>query len=362
VPTAMRKAFQEANASINERGKQNPEFHGMGTTSTALVLRADGAWVGHVGDSRAYRVRNFSVQQLSFDHSLLWEKARRRHVRPEDIQGVPHNVIVRSLGPEAEVDVDVQGPHPVLDGDVFVVCSDGLSGPLTDREIGAVASVLPPPEATRFLIDLANLRGGPDNITLIIVRVGKAKKKAKAEDDDDAPRKPKRPGLLRRVPWPLWILLAGLLLAGGAVGLVVNKLPGGQSLFMLAAATILAGLVGLGIYYLLDKKRREEQPEFRPRTKIYRESACVIDPDLVSKLTKAEETLANRARDQEWDVDWKTHDKHLQQAQQHLASGNLNLAFRDYCRAAQPLTDALSKHRHKEEAFNPNWEKTEDSA
>ncbi len=80
VVPALRKAFQEANSSIHERGQQNREFQGMGTTSTALVLRPDGAWIGHVGDSRAYRIRSGKVEQLSFDHSLLWEKARRQNV------------------------------------------------------------------------------------------------------------------------------------------------------------------------------------------------------------------------------------------------------------------------------------------
>src|SRR5438067_4611460 len=107
---ALQKAFTEANASIHARGQQNREFQGMGTTTTVLVLRPEGAWVGHVGDSRAYRLRDGKMEQLSFDHSLVWELARRLKVKPEGLQGVPSNVIVRSLGPDAEVEVDVEGP------------------------------------------------------------------------------------------------------------------------------------------------------------------------------------------------------------------------------------------------------------
>ena len=168
---ALRKAFIEANLSIHTRGQQNQEFQGMGTTATAILLRPEGAWVGHVGDSRAYRVRNGLIEQLSFDHSLVWELARRQHKDPEELEGIPSNVIVRSLGPEPLVQVDVEGPFPIRAGDSFVLCSDGLSGPVTDREIGAVVSALPPTEACRFLIHLANLQGGPDNITAVVVQL-----------------------------------------------------------------------------------------------------------------------------------------------------------------------------------------------
>jgi len=363
VPGALKKAFTEANAAIHERGLKNPEFGGMGTTSTCLVLRPDGAWIGHVGDSRVYRVRNGAMQQLSFDHSLLWEKAKRKHVKPEELEGVPHNVIVRSLGPESEVEADIQGPHPIEEGDVFLLCSDGLSGPLGDRELGAVCSVLPPKEACEFLIDLANLRGGPDNITVIVVRVGppvepvkKKKKKAAAAADDDDERVP----LYKKVPWPLYILLGGLLLAGGAAALMANKLPGGPLLFLLAIVAILGGLGCLVFYHKKEKERQAREPEFRPRVKIYRETDCVIDDALVIKLAKAKEVLIARAKEQQWDgVDWKTHQKHDDEAQQLRTSGDFAGAFRSTCRAMEPLTRALRTIRHKEEAFNPHWEKTE---
>src|SRR5262249_2731521 len=159
---ALRKAFLEANATIHAFGQQNREFQGTGTTSTALVLRPEGAWIAHVGDSRAYRIRNGIIEQLTYDHSYVWELARIQGRDPDEIEDFPHNVIHRCLGPQPLVQVDIEGPHPVLPGDIFLLCSDGLSGPLTDKELGAVASVLAPGEACRFLVDLANLRGGPD--------------------------------------------------------------------------------------------------------------------------------------------------------------------------------------------------------
>ncbi len=201
---ALRKAFIEANAHIHACGQANREFEGMGTTTTALLIRPEGAWVSHVGDSRVYRIRDGWIEQLSYDHSLLWEYARIKHMDPDEVQDIPSNVIHRCLGPEPLVEIDVEGPHTVEAGDVFLLCSDGLSGQLTDPEMGAVATALPPEEACRFLVDLANLRGGPDNITALVVRIPlgpDANGIARAE----APKS-------RRLPRPAWWLLA---LAGG---------------------------------------------------------------------------------------------------------------------------------------------------
>src|SRR4029079_7562536 len=86
-------------------------------------------------------------------------------------QFVPKNIITRSLGPHPDVQVDLEGPYSAEPGDTFLLCSDGLTGQVKDEEIGALLSCLPPAEAARVLVDLANLRGGPDNITVIIVRV-----------------------------------------------------------------------------------------------------------------------------------------------------------------------------------------------
>src|SRR5262245_57086848 len=216
--TALRRSFVEANATIHACGQQNREFEGMGTTSTALLLRPDGAWVGHVGDSRCYRIRDNQIEQLSYDHSLLWEYARLQHLDPDEVEDIPTNVIHRCLGPEPLVQVDIEGPHPVLPGDVYLLCSDGLSGQVNDPEIGAVASVLPPAEACRFLVDLSNLRGGPDNITVVIVRVGSG-----GGGTPSVRRAPGRP-LWSRIPWWSLSLATGILLAIGAMLLVRAEL------------------------------------------------------------------------------------------------------------------------------------------
>ena len=156
---ALKASVEAANAAIYQRGIQNKDFLRMGTTCTALLLCPQGAIVGHVGDSRVYRIRQRQIDQLSCDHSLVWELIQQRKIHPRDAERLcPRNVITRSLGPEETVQVDIEGPIPVLPGDVFLLCSDGLCCQLNDAEIGMIASELPPGEATRLLVNLSNLR------------------------------------------------------------------------------------------------------------------------------------------------------------------------------------------------------------
>ncbi len=169
---ALRAAVTEANAEIHQRGQSNPEFHNMGTTASSLVISSHGAHVAHVGDSRVYRLRRGVLEQLTFDHSLVWEMEASGHAENGSWgSAIPKNVITRSLGPNASVEVDVEGPFPVEKGDRFLICSDGLTGLVEDVEIGTLMDCLPEDLAVRVLVDLANLRGGPDNTTVVIVRV-----------------------------------------------------------------------------------------------------------------------------------------------------------------------------------------------
>jgi protein phosphatase len=277
---ALRRAFIEANASIHACGQANREFEGMGTTGTALLLRPEGAWIGHVGDSRAYRIRAGVIEQLSYDHSLVWEYARIQHIDPDEVEDIPSNVIHRCLGPEPLVQVDIHGPHTVHPGDIFLLCSDGLSGQVTDPEIGAVASVLPPAEACRFLVDLANMRGGPDNITVVIARIGSN------HDANGAGAFPtasalKRPIWERLAPWWVGSLALGTLLAVSAVGLINYQLPGAQLVFVTAALAIIAGLVGLLIHYQHEKNSMSEDDG--PPPPIQRLATCRIERPLLDK-------------------------------------------------------------------------------
>ena len=354
---ALRKAFIEANASIHTRGQQNREFHGMGTTATALLLRPEGAWVAHVGDSRAYRVREGNIEQLSFDHSLVWELARRQKTDPNGLQGVPPNVIIRSLGPEPLVQVDIEGPHPLEPGDTFLLCSDGLSGQLSDREIGAVTMRLPPAESCRFLVNLANLRGGPDNVTVSIVRVTGISSPA----EPSAPKPEVRAPIYKR---PMPLLALGVLFAAVAAILAALRPAEEKEVrlrvyvaFAVAALGLLAGLVGLAIYYLQERQRNSKTPK-RAKLSVYRESPCAVERTLLDRMMEAEENLKRWTQAHNLEADWATNQRHHDLAKTLVGQGDLLTAFREYCRAVRPFTEALQRERLRDDPTQPVWEKT----
>jgi protein phosphatase len=358
--SALRKAYFEANASIHARGQQNQEFTGMGTTSSTLVLRPEGAWIGHVGDSRVYRIRGRQIQQLSFDHSWVWEMARRQGIAPEDLVTEHRtNVIVRSLGPDADVEVDIEGPHPLLPDDIFLICSDGLSGPVSDEEMGAIATTLPPEEACRFLVNLANLRGGPDNITVVVIRVGnEGVEKSGAIPGPD--QKSKARGFSKTIVF----LVVGLILAAVAVNLASEsfyqpasgRMAASVVIFILAIGSITAGLVGLAVHYA-----RQNPPsaslEKESGPHIYRQAECHVDRPLLDRLVDAEKILSRQIQDNHWEVDWEEIQTHRSLGENALKEKDLPVAFREYCRALLPLTDALDRYRNKEEVFQPLWDK-----
>ncbi|MCM2373511.1 PP2C family protein-serine/threonine phosphatase [Aporhodopirellula aestuarii] len=170
---ALGQAVHQANTAIYDRGQSNPEFHNMGTTASALVLAQGRGYVAQVGDSRIYRLRKGVLEQLTFDHSLVWEMHASGQIPSDSPLGksIPKNVITRSLGPGAHVMVDLEGPFHVEIGDRFLLCSDGLTGLVEDDDLGVLMDSLPLEKLAPVLVDLANLRGGPDNITVVIVDV-----------------------------------------------------------------------------------------------------------------------------------------------------------------------------------------------
>ena len=170
---ALLKAYRYADRLIHDHATAHPECRGMGTTCSTLVLSPEGALIAHVGDSRVYRIRREKIEQLSFDHSMAWELIRVGLVAPEKAKNsIARNVITRNLGQGSNPEVDIEGPLPVEPGDVFLLCSDGLSGHVEDPEIGLFASAAEPQDAARYLVALANLRGGRDNVTVLVARYG----------------------------------------------------------------------------------------------------------------------------------------------------------------------------------------------
>jgi protein phosphatase len=163
--------IREANRRVFQRASEDAATSGMGTTMTVALVdsRAGAIAFGHVGDSRAYRVRDGELEQLTQDHSLVGELVRSGKISPEEAESHPQrSVITRALGTEADVDVDTFTREAEPD-DVYLLCSDGLTDMLSDREILELLDGAPALDAAaRRLVEAANSRGGEDNITVVV--------------------------------------------------------------------------------------------------------------------------------------------------------------------------------------------------
>jgi len=176
-PTAQRFAYrlkeavEMANSSIHSYAKTHPEVRGMGTTTTAAGLLGDHVYLTQVGDSRAYLIRGGTAVQLTKDQSLMQRLVEAGELTEEEAaQSERRNIILQALGPDPKVKVDLTHQE-IRRGDVLVLCSDGLSGQIKKEEIAAVVGE--EPDLGRVcdrLIAMANERGGPDNITVIVAR------------------------------------------------------------------------------------------------------------------------------------------------------------------------------------------------
>jgi protein phosphatase len=170
----LRETIEAANGEIHRLAHDDPSLAGMGTTITAAIVDAgsEEVVIGHVGDSRAYRLRGGRVERLTRDHSLVEEMRRKGQITDAQAEDHPQrSIITRALGPEAEVDVDVQ-TVPAAPGDVFLLCSDGLTTMIDEERIGRVlADAASMREAVATLVDDANRAGGRDNITALAFRL-----------------------------------------------------------------------------------------------------------------------------------------------------------------------------------------------
>jgi PPM family protein phosphatase len=165
--------IQEANRRVFQRSSEDETTSGMGTTMTVALVDGDSIAFGHVGDSRAYRVRGQQLEQLTDDHSLVGELVRSGRLSPEEAESHPQrSVITRALGTEPDVDVDTFTVE-AEPGDVYLICSDGLTDMVSPREIQALlvqhGSDLD--AAARSLVDAANAGGGEDNITVVLFQI-----------------------------------------------------------------------------------------------------------------------------------------------------------------------------------------------
>ncbi|RMH43299.1 MAG: Stp1/IreP family PP2C-type Ser/Thr phosphatase [Deltaproteobacteria bacterium] len=165
-------AIMLANLEIYELAQRDAKCKGMGTTVVATYFLDDTMLIGHVGDSRVYRYRDGRLTQMTEDHSLINDYIKMKRVTADEAQNWPHkNVIVRALGMKETVQVDILTEQPRI-GDVYLLCSDGLSGMLTDAQIAHVLDSEPDiNKAVDRLIEGANEEGGIDNITVVLARI-----------------------------------------------------------------------------------------------------------------------------------------------------------------------------------------------
>src|SRR6266567_1640456 len=167
----LKEAVEAANAHINSYAKAHAEARGMGTTTTAAGVLGERCYVTQVGDSRAYLVRRGQAHQLTKDQSLMQRLVEAGELTEEEAaQSERRNIILQALGPDPKVKVDLTHQE-VRRGDILVLCSDGLSGQVKKEEIAKIVSAAPDlSTACDQLIALANERGGPDNITVVVAR------------------------------------------------------------------------------------------------------------------------------------------------------------------------------------------------
>ncbi len=180
LPTAdlLRRCFRAANRVVHSRASSNPEWKGMGTTCSAIVIHDNLLWLGHVGDSRIYILRDHALHQLSEDHSLVANFVRDGLLSPEQAKTSPERgVILRALGihPDIEPQVWSEG-MPLREGDIIMLCSDGLCDLVDDIAIGKILADADPMLACEELVRAALAGGGHDNISVGVFHISARQK------------------------------------------------------------------------------------------------------------------------------------------------------------------------------------------
>jgi PPM family protein phosphatase len=336
---ALRKAVTETNSEIYRRGQANIEFRSMGTTASLMTLLPEGAVLAHVGDSRVYQLHGDYLYQLTFDHSLVWEMQAAGEVTDETARSgvIPKNVITRSLGPNAHVQVDLEGPFPVRVGDRFLLCSDGLSGQITDEEIGALMKVLPPEQAAQVFVDLSNLRGGPDNITAIVVEVTDANI---ATPGDGKALMRREPFDITKFSTPLAVVTAVCLLAALVLAAVSWPLA------------IVAGALGIislitGLVQIAPGRSARDDTEERYGRGPYRQFRAVPTLSLFEHLAGTMKALHEAAEERRWKIDWAPLEEAFRRARSAADTKDFAAAVRIQSGVLVDLMEQIRRQRHQ---------------
>ncbi|MEC9092676.1 MAG: hypothetical protein VX438_08230, partial [Planctomycetota bacterium] len=302
-----------------------------------LTLLPYGAIIAHVGDSRVYRVRNRKLEQLTFDHSLVWEM-RASGTVPAGVAGaslIPKNVITRSLGPYPDVNVDLEGPFPIQAGDIFMLCSDGLTGEVEDDEIASLLSHLDPERAARVLVDLANLRGGPDNITVSIAKVAN-----KTLETTETVTSPLTIGgsAKHSSPGPVAYSLLAASLLGCALSAVLESFP--FAMLLGAVAVAFAVYVAVKLSGVSSGKKIVGQ-NARFGKGPYTRTESVSGAKLLVRLEEIGAKLRKVAREEDMAVDLAVFDKYFSKAQAAAKASDEAAAVNFFCFGLSNYMDQL---------------------
>ncbi|MDR3196725.1 MAG: protein phosphatase 2C domain-containing protein [Planctomycetaceae bacterium] len=336
---ALVQSVYDAHRIIKEKSRREDAYRDMGTTCDAFTMLPQGLLIAHVGDSRVYRVRNHVIEQLTFDHSLVWEVCMATDLPFNQAPSyIPKNQITRSLGPTEKLVVDLEGPYPITVGDTFLACSDGLSGQISDREIGELLTVFLPETAAETLVNLANLRGGPDNITVVIAQ---AVESSAATQEVDAELK---------IPFSSWLVLGATVLGGmGAIfGFLLGNIPV-SGLF--AVITVFTAV----FFLMLAKKPLFEGSPFLQNIQSggkvpYTQTACAPSHEFAVTLSKILYELRQATKGQQLSINSDEANQYEKKAVDAVKTQNLVVAIQNYAMAINLLMRELKKLSSKKKS------------
>ncbi len=339
---AIREAMNEANAAIYDIGSKNRDFKRMGTTCSSLIISGEGFIIGHVGDSRIYRVRDERIDQLSFDHTVASEnklRDRRTPTAPNvDVEKFGH-VLTRCLGPDPTVKIDTEGPFEYMPGDIYVLCSDGVTKYLSDAEIGLIAKSLPVAEAAKFIINLTNLRGGADNSTVILVRVTNQDGNLKQPLTKEFELPPLPPKWVQ----PLLLSFAFLcILAAGVLSYQQWAVAAAGLGILGAIVVILAFRVGRDRTRIINGEHEFDDDEsstvfFRP----YRTAAVRFTQTFMEQIKSSHRKLLEISQKKSWKYNHQKHDAAQAKAEQAYAEKKYRLALLEWAEAIDTLYSGM---------------------
>ena len=337
---ALQRSLVETNSEIFRRGQANPEFRSMGTTTCALAILPEGAVIAHVGDSRVYRLRGNQFEQLTFDHSLVWEMRASGEVSEEALRSnaIPKNVITRSLGPNGTVAVDLEGPFPLRVGDKFLICSDGLSGQLTDEEMGVLLQVVDIHTAVNAMVDLGNLRGGPDNITVVVgeVRNEGLMQSGAAMDTNPSAVAPQFP------------VAFGIATAIGLLCCVVLLLLGQFPVACLAAGAAAVAFATGWFKYQGQRVSNEISGQYGRGP--YRKTTCKPDAVFTTSLTQVISELRDWVNENHWKIESSKIDDDTKLAKAAEQSKNYDEAIRRYVKVIAMTMEEVRKQQDEQDS------------